>query len=305
MLNGIININKPIGITSYGIVDRIKRLTGQRKIGHIGTLDPLATGVLPVFLGKMTKLISLFNQVDKTYDVTVQLGAYSSTQDCEGKKTIVALPQDCSIKRVSKILKEFEGEIEQVPPMYSAVRVKGRRLYTYARQGIEVDRSARSITIHAIQNVQFDLPRLSFSVHCSKGTYIRVLAEDLGKRLGTGAYLVGLKRTGCGKYFTLDKAVTFDQIEKLSNVEMQKLFVDPTSLLPDWHIVKDTAGEFEKDIGYGRQVQISAESVMFSRKGRNKPQAMAVNRNNCPIAIGNLEFSQDFQYCFKPSKVLI
>ena len=303
-MDGIINIDKPVGISSFGVVQRLKRLTGQKKIGHVGTLDPLAGGVLPLFLGKMTKLVPLFNREDKTYDVTVRLGAFSSTQDEEGEKTEVPLTPECNAKRISEVLKEFEGEIEQLPPMLSAVRFKGRRLYSYAREGVEVERQVRSVTIHAIRDVQFHPPRLRFSVCCSKGTYIRVLAEDLGKRLGTGAYLACLTRTKCGKFFTLDKAVKLDQIEKLDKIEIERLFIDPKSLLPDWHVV-NAAGDCERDVGNGRQVRISAKSVLISQKNRNSVRALAVNRNNRLIAIGNLEFSQDSQYRFQPSKVLV
>ena len=304
-MDGIINIDKPVGITSYGIVSRLKRLTGQRKIGHIGTLDPLASGVLPLFLGKMTKLVPLFNKADKSYCVTVRLGAFSSTQDAEGELTPVPLTPDCNERRISEVLQGFEGEVEQIPPMYSAVRVKSRKLYTYARQGDKVDRPARSVTIHAIRDVRFQLPRISFSVHCSKGTYVRVLAEDLGKRLGTGAYVTRLRRTGCKECFTLDNAVKLDLIEKSDKVEIAKLLIDPTSLLWEWHTVQDATGSFEEEIRHGRAVCVSAKSIAFSGLKPDATDAMAVDRNNRIIAIGSLEFSQDSQYFFNPSKVLI
>ncbi len=304
-MNGIININKPIGITSYQVVHRVKKVSGQKKAGHIGTLDPLASGVLPVFLGKMTKLIPLFNKGNKTYEVAVQLGAFSTTQDSEGELTEVPLTADCNEEKIHKIVKGFQGEIEQIPPMYSAVRVKGQKLYKLARQGLEVERPPRKITIYSINNISVQLPQITFSVHCSKGTYMRVLAEDIGKSLGTGAYVVRLNRIHCEDYFTLDNAVLLDQIERLNKAELEALLVDPLTLLPDWHVVNDVAGDIKKDIGYGRPARVSIDSINFSGKRQDAADSLAIDQNKRLIAIGSLEFSQDSQCIFKPSKVLI
>jgi tRNA pseudouridine55 synthase len=304
-LNGIINIFKPKGITSFGVVHKIKIVTGEKKIGHLGTLDPLAQGVLPVFIGKMTKLIPLFNQGDKDYDVTIRLGASSTTLDSEGEIDPVPIPDTCTPELVKQIIRQFVGEIEQLPPMYSAIKIKGKKLYQYARKGLEVERKPRSITIHSIANIEINLPDIRFLVHCSKGTYIRTLADDIGRKLGTAGYLLNLVRTRCEKHFTLDNAVELGQIEQLNQVEIQKLFVDPVSILPNWHALTINSDQNLKFLCQGRSVQFDLNEISNLKQAQENADALVMDQQNRLLAIGSLEFSQDFQCLFKPSKVLI
>ncbi|MGK0289967.1 MAG: tRNA pseudouridine55 synthase, partial [bacterium] len=233
--HAIFNIYKPEGITSYGAIREIKKLTGQKKVGHLGTLDPLAEGILPIFLGKMTKLIPLFNQGDKTYQTTVYLGTTSTTLDREGEKTEVPIPESCTEETILQVLKTFEGEIEQIPPMLSAIKKDGKPLYKLARAGKEVERDPRKIQIYWIRNIQINLPEITFDVHCSKGTYIRVLAEEIGKALGTGSYLSKLIRTQCNGLFTIENSFTLDQLKKIDNFVAEDFSISPTSLLLDFH----------------------------------------------------------------------
>ena len=304
-MNGIINIFKPKGITSFGVVHKIKKLTGEKKIGHLGTLDPLAMGVLPIFIGKMTKLISLFNQGDKDYDVTIRLGASSTTLDSEGEITPVSIPDTCTPELIKQIIQQFIGEIEQVPPMYSAIKIKGKKLYQYARKGLEVERKPRTISIHSISNIEINLPDIRFLVHCSKGTYIRTLADDIGQKLGTAGYLLSLVRTRCEEHFTLDNTVELGQIEQLNQVEIQKLFVDPVSILPNWHALTINSDQTLKFLCQGRSVQFDLSEISNLKQAQENANAFVMDQQNSILAIGRLEFSQDFQCLFKPSKVLI
>jgi tRNA pseudouridine55 synthase len=304
-LNGIINIYKPKGITSFGVIRKIKTLTAEKKMGHLGTLDPLAQGVLPIFIGKMTKLIPLFNQGDKDYDVTIRLGARSTTLDSEGEVESVSIPDTCTLEVVNQVIQKFIGEIEQIPPMFSAIKIQGKKLYQYARKGLEVERKPRLITIHSISNIRINMPDIRFLVHCSKGTYIRTLADDIGRELGTAGYLLNLVRTRCEKYFTLDNIVELGQVEKLNQVEIQNLFIDPVSILPNWHALTIKSDQTLKFLCQGRSVQFDLNEISNLKQAQENANAFVKDQQNRLLAIGSLEFSQDFRCIFKPSKVLI
>jgi tRNA pseudouridine55 synthase len=198
-MDGIIIVNKPQGWTSFDVVAKIRGLTRVKKVGHSGTLDPMATGVLPVFLGSATKSIQYFLNGDKGYEGDMTLGVTTDTGDAEGKilntKSEILNKLELSRSKLEETFKKYLGEIEQVPPMYSAVKIKGERLYDLARKGIEVKREPRRVTIHKLQVTSCQLPVVSFSVLCSKGTYIRQLAVDIGNDLGCGAHLSRLVRT--------------------------------------------------------------------------------------------------------------
>ncbi len=304
-MNGILNVFKPAGITSYGVIRQVKQISGQKKIGHLGTLDPMAEGVLPLFLGKMTKLIQHFNLDDKTYSVQARLGAVSSTMDREGEISAVPIPDDCSNTSIFEALQGFTGEIEQIPPMHSAVKVEGKRLYTYARKGETVERQARKITIHWIKNIQCHLPELSFDVHCSKGTYIRTLVSDLGEKVGSGAYMSGLIRTACGQFFTDKNAIKLDEINKLNKIDLQKYFIDPHCLFTEWHIISTQSPETIAHLGQGRSIPVAPDALCLSDKGKHFSKSLVKDQQNRIIAIGRLEFSQDGHGKFHPSNVLI
>jgi tRNA pseudouridine55 synthase len=189
-----------VGITSNHALQAVKHIFRARKAGHTGSLDPLASGLLPVCLGEATKISAFLLDADKRYRVTVKLGVTTTTADAEGEVLETASADGVSEADVKVLLERFIGQIEQLPPMYSAVKHKGERLYNLARQGIEVERAPRQITIFSLQLVSWHTPEFTLDVHCSKGTYVRTLAEDIGKAAGCGAHVTALRRTGVGPY---------------------------------------------------------------------------------------------------------
>jgi tRNA pseudouridine55 synthase len=209
---GLLNLNKPVGPTSHDVVARVRRLTGIRKIGHAGTLDPLAGGVLVLCLGPATRLSEYVMRSPKQYRAAIQLGITTTTYDAEGEIVSRRPLGDVDHARITAALAGFTGEIEQVPPMYSAVKQGGKRLYALARAGEEVDRPARRVTIQRIDVVGVRLPDLMLEVTCSPGTYIRSLAHDLGQVLGPGATLTGLIRLASGA-FPVEEAVSLEAFE--------------------------------------------------------------------------------------------
>ena len=215
-MNGVILIDKPQGFTSFDVIAVVRRLTGQRKTGHTGTLDPNATGVLPVLLGSATKAQDLISNHDKSYTADFKLGLRTDTLDIWGS---VIETREASVTKeaVQQALEAFRGEISQVPPMYSALKKDGKRLYDLARQGIEIEREPRKITVYSLTLDAFDEEKQegSLTVSCSKGTYIRTLTDDLGRALGTGAVMTALRRTeACG--YTIGECVTLDKLRELS-----------------------------------------------------------------------------------------
>lgn len=214
-VNGILLLDKPLGVTSNAALQQVKRLFQARKAGHTGSLDPLATGVLPICLGEATKASAFLLDADKRYRVVCKLGETTSTQDAEGEVLETRPVGDYGLQDLEAALDRFRGPQEQVPPMFSAVKHEGQRLYKLARQGIEVERKARSIVIHELSLLSWASPYLEIEVHCSKGTYVRTLAEDLGEALGCGAHVTALRRTGVGPYGD-DALVTVEQLEALA-----------------------------------------------------------------------------------------
>jgi tRNA pseudouridine55 synthase len=198
-VNGILLLDKPTGITSNAALQKVKKLYRARKAGHTGSLDPLASGLLPICLGEATKVSGYLLDADKRYWVACKLGERTSTGDAEGE-LLEQRPVAVTGKQFRKVMEGFLGDIEQIPPMYSAVKHQGQRLYKLARQGVEVEREPRRITIHSIELLDFDPPRVEISLHCSKGTYVRTLVEDIGELLGCGAHVADLRRLGVGPY---------------------------------------------------------------------------------------------------------
>ena len=212
-LNGFINLYKPSGITSMDALRRIKRMSGQkRKVGHGGTMDPLAKGVLPVCFGQATRLMDYVVGGRKKYLMEVLFGVTTSTYDKEGEVTVTRDASGLTLSQVEDALSTFDGVIDQLPPMYSAIKVGGQRLYKLARAGLEVDRKSREVEIHDIRIVRADLPTLVLEVECGKGAYMRSLAHDLGESLGCGAHVVDLERLSCGA-FKAETAVTLEQLD--------------------------------------------------------------------------------------------
>ena len=212
-VDGVLLLDKPLGLTSNAVLQKARRLFSAAKGGHTGTLDPLATGLLPLCFGEATKFSADLLDADKTYEAVVQLGVTTDSGDADGTVTATAAV-DVGIDDILQVLPQFTGAILQIPPMHSALKRDGRPLYELARQGIEVEREARAVTIHAIDCLDFSGDRLTLRVACSKGTYIRVLAADIGQALGCGAHLAALRRTVVGD-LDLGAAVTLAELEAL------------------------------------------------------------------------------------------
>lgn len=213
MIHGILNVYKEKGYTSHDVVAKLRGITGQKKIGHTGTLDPDAVGVLPVCLGKATKLCDLLTDKDKTYETVLLLGISTDTQDISGQILDTKETADLSIEMVSEVIKSFVGDYDQIPPMYSALKVGGKKLYELAREGKVVERKARTVRIHGIEILDVQLPRVRMRVSCSKGTYIRTLCHDIGAQLGCGGCLEELTRTKVS-CFEIENSLTLDEIAK-------------------------------------------------------------------------------------------
>ncbi len=225
-MNGIIPLDKPAGITSFGAVARMRKILNQKKIGHAGTLDPMATGVLPILVGSATRFLDFLPSSDKRYTALIKLGFETNTLDTTGEITAKS-DKKVTREQVEEALKGFVGKIEQVPPMYSAVQKDGVRMYVLARKGVEVERESREVTIYSLNLLDFDEneQELSVDVSCSKGTYIRSLADDIGKSLGCGACLAGLRRTEAAG-FKLGGCYTLEEVaEYAAENHMEKRLI--------------------------------------------------------------------------------
>ena len=213
-MDGVFLLDKPQGITSNAALQKVKRLLAAKKAGHVGTLDPMASGLLPICIGEATKFSGYMLSADKTYAAEVMLGATSSTGDAEGEITM-GPRVEISRTELEAVLEGFRGNIMQTPPMYSALKRDGKPLYAYARAGEVIELVPRPVTIHALTLSDFKVPSFTMTVTCSKGTYIRVLAEDIGRAIGCGGMLTGLRRTGVGT-FDLSGAIALDALEALT-----------------------------------------------------------------------------------------
>jgi tRNA pseudouridine55 synthase len=262
-IDGVVLLDKPAGMSSQGAVTAVKRAFNADKAGHTGTLDPMATGLLPICLGEATKYSQDLLEADKTYIAQVKFGQCTDTGDAEGL-VIQELPlpvfaDEATLQlALDALLPQFTGQISQVPPMYSALKRDGKPLYEYARAGVELERAARDITIYQIRWTKIDWPQATLEVSCSKGTYIRVLAEDLGKALGCGAHLVGLRRTEVG-HLTLEQAFTMDSI-KQSLQESSNYILPVDALLQTLpHLTVDE--QQAKRLEMGQRVPLNLPSV--------------------------------------------
>jgi tRNA pseudouridine55 synthase len=244
-VHGVLLLDKPVGLTSQQALSRASRLLRADKAGHTGTLDPLASGLLPLCFGAATKFSQAGLDADKAYRATVQLGQTRAGGDLEGE-VLQERPVDVDAAALAAALARFTGPIEQLPPMHSALKHQGRALYEYARAGIEVEREPRRVVIHRLALVERAGDRLVLDVCCSKGTYVRTLAEDLGEVLGCGAHLAALRRTGSGR-LDLRDAVTLDRLEALDDPARDALLLPVDALLADWPVLRlsaDEAGRF-------------------------------------------------------------
>ncbi len=227
MANGILIVDKPEGWTSQDVVSKLRGVFHEKRIGHGGTLDPMATGVLPVFVGRATRGVEFFEHAEKTYWARLQLGCTTDTQDSMGR-VLEEKPVTCTIQEVEQALKSFVGEIQQIPPMYSAIKIGGKKLYELARAGKEVERKPRQITIFSLEGKQISPTEWELLVHCSKGTYIRTLCHDIGQALGCGAMMTALRRVKAGDYsiensYPLEQVINCEDPEKLL-IPVESLF---------------------------------------------------------------------------------
>lgn len=248
-MDGLINVYKERGFTSHDVVAKLRGILKQKKIGHTGTLDPEAEGVLPVCLGKATKVCELLTDKDKTYQAVLLLGMETDTQDTTGTVTARA-PVTASEEDVREAVQSFTGSYDQIPPMYSALKINGKKLYDLARAGKEVERKARTVQIHEIRIEEIALPRVTMTVTCSKGTYIRTLCYDIGRKLGCGGCMEKLLRTRVER-FTLEEAYTLSQIEKIRDEGQLEEILTPVDRLFSQYPLFQAVSEAEKRLENG------------------------------------------------------
>src|SRR5512143_151410 len=252
-ISGVLVVDKPVGMTSHDVVQAIRTGTGLRRAGHTGTLDPRASGVLVVLVGPAVRLSEFVSASDKRYQAIIRLGSTTDTYDADGKITNSAPSGNVTEEQFEKVLATFVGEIEQTPPPYSAVKVQGRKAYEMARAGEEVELAPRKINVYHLEVLEWAPPEVVIDVHCSSGTYVRSLANDVGTALGCGAYLVGLRRTKSGR-FTLRDAVPLRKLQEAFTAGNWYNFLIPAAeALADWPMVELDADQVEL-IRHGHRV---------------------------------------------------
>jgi len=265
-VHGVLLLDKDVGLSSNDALIRAKRLLSAQKAGHTGTLDPFATGLLPLCFGEATKFSQDLLEADKTYETVVHLGVTTETGDTEGA-VLETREVNAELAQIEAALQLFRGPIRQVPPMYSALKRDGKPLYEYARAGITLEREARQVTIHSLELLSYEAPFLRLAVTCSKGTYIRVLGEDIGRALGCGAHLQALRRTGVGG-LTLDGAVTLQSFGELAEAERASSLAPVDALLstfPAVHLPEAVAARFCN----GQRIALAKEGVTLpAEEGR-------------------------------------
>jgi tRNA pseudouridine55 synthase len=277
MIYGFLNINKPKGITSFDVIRKLRRICGIKKMGHLGTLDPIAEGVLVVAISEATKLIEFLMKADKSYRATMVLGATSSTYDSEGEIVEVGkrVPE---LSEIEGNLKKFVGEIDQIPPKYSAIKINGKKAYDLARKGKEFEMKSRKVEIQNIEIVKYDYPELVIDVDCGSGTYIRSLIHDLGQELKVGAYMIALLRTRVGK-FDLDDSYTLKEVEEKG---IETVIMRPEDVKLDFETI-DLSEEEVRKLGFGQT--ISRDDLK-----RNVEMFFGISNNKL---VGILEKSKD------------
>ena len=264
VVSGVLVIDKPIGLTSHDVVQIIRRGTGIRRAGHTGTLDPRASGVLVVLIGPAVRLSEYVSASDKRYQATIRLGSTTDTYDSEGMVTSESPANHITEEKFDEILQTYVGEIEQVPPPYSAVKVKGKKAYEMARKGEQVDLEPRKIQVYSLEILEWDPPEVVIDAYCSSGTYVRSLANDLGESLGTGAYLIGLRRTKSGR-FTLREAVPLRRLKEAFQAgDWYKFLIPAADALGDWPAVELDADQVDL-VRHGHRIPAEPDSEGWSR----------------------------------------
>jgi tRNA pseudouridine55 synthase len=264
VVSGVLVVDKPVGLTSHDVVQIIRRGTGIRRAGHTGTLDPRASGVLVVLIGPAVRLSEYVSASDKRYQATIRLGSSTDTFDAEGRITASSSVEDVTEEQFEEVLEQFVGEIEQIPPPYSAIKVQGRKAYEMAREGEEVNLEPRKIQVYSLELLEWAPPEVVIDVFCSSGTYVRSLANDLGKELGCGAHLVGLRRTKSGR-FTLRDAVPLRRLqESFVAGDWYKYLIPAAEALADWPMVELDGDQVEL-VRHGHRIPADSDVEGWAR----------------------------------------
>ena len=295
-ISGVLVIDKPTGMTSHDVVNIVRRGTGIRRAGHTGTLDPRASGVLVVLVGPAVRLSEYISAEDKRYQAIIRLGSSTDTYDAEGSFTGDEVEVNVTEEQFETELKKFEGEVEQTPPPYSAVKVKGRKAYEMARKGEEVELEPRMIQVHHLEVLEWADPEVVVDVHCSSGTYIRSLANDLGEVLGCGAHLVGLRRTKNGRFSLRDSVPLRKLREAFDQGDWYKYLIPAAESLSDWRSVELNPDEVEI-IRHGQRVR--------AKEGTEPGLARAISEAGELVALVSLEEDEEGNIEWQPKKVFL
>ena len=293
-ISGALVVDKPVGMTSHDVVQAIRNGTGLRRAGHTGTLDPRASGVLVILVGPAVRLSEYVSASDKRYQAIIRLGGSTDTFDAEGLVTLSKDPLTVTEAQFEEALKTYIGEIEQTPPPYSAVKVQGRKAYEMARQGEEVELAPRKITVHHLEVLEWTPPEVVIDVHCSSGTYVRSLANDLGIKLGCGAYLVGLRRTKSGRFSLRDSVPLRKLQEAFTAGNWYQYLIPAAEALGDWPAVELNPDEVE-GIRHGHRVKVVGEPTETKVRG--------VSTQGELVALMELTVNEDGSREWQPKKV--
>lgn len=298
-MDGVLNCRKPAGPTSHDVVDRIRRIFGQKKVGHSGTLDPMAVGVLVICLGKATRILEYLDLEPKEYRARLMLGAATDTQDSTGNVTGEADASGVTCESFTRVVSGFVGEIEQAPPMVSAVKHQGRRLYELARKGETVERAPRRVTVHSVRVVDFvpgERAEAEIEVACSGGTYIRTICADIGEKLGCGAHMTALERTRVGR-FQVEDAFTVEQLEEAeSSGRLAGMVISIDDALAHVPEASVTAEDVARAL-HGLEVAVLTDAA-------DGATVRIIGPNGALIAVGTV-FRADGEPVAKPKKVLV
>ncbi len=295
-ISGVLVVDKPVGMTSHDVVQAIRNGTGLRRAGHTGTLDPRASGVLVILVGPAVRLSEYVSASDKRYQAIIRMGGTTDTFDGEGLVTRSENPVNVTEEQFEEALKTFVGEIEQTPPPYSAVKVQGRKAYEMARKGEEVELAPRTITVHHLEVLEWAPPEVVIDVHCSSGTYVRSLANDLGQKLGCGAYLVGLRRTKSGRFSLRDATPLRKLQEAFTAGNWYQYLIPAAEALGDWPAIELNPDEVE-GVRHGHRVKVKGESDI------DNPKVRGVSTQGELVALMELVINEDGSQEWQPKKV--
>jgi len=293
-ISGALVVDKPVGMTSHDVVQAIRNGTGLRRAGHTGTLDPRASGVLVILVGPAVRLSEYVSASDKRYQAIIRLGGSTDTFDGEGLVTLSKDPVNVTEAQFDEALQTFVGEIEQTPPPYSAVKVQGRKAYEMAREGEEVELAPRKITVHHLEVLEWAPPEVVIDVHCSSGTYVRSLANDLGVMLGCGAYLVGLRRTKSGRFSLRDSVPLRKLQEAFTAGNWYQYLIPAAEALGDWTAVELSPDEVE-GVRHGHRVKVVGEPTETKVRG--------VSTQGELVALMEIVINEDGSREWQPKKV--